>query len=323
MTLAELAKLLAEASGDRLTPERVLECLFVIRDGAEWSGTEPGWLYEPLAEPVRLTAELQLDDRYMTYSYVGHYPLGILCLHATEATLIAAILDDGGFFNPFTSLMLAVCDGKLRPFTCFYREPSEGGTEHVFDEARRYSIRSPFGRTFEHRRLEWSAHGEKAGFRPFARQAPELRPRRDGLRVRVWRVEMAKRVKASGERFSSELRDLALREYRRHLAGRGLDESLADQAVLRVGAEIEGHRRYTITINRGGPTPSWDSMADTCVLRALEALVGPIATLEGVPRALWSVWPMARPNQAAETDRAPDALPRFAPAMPRVRARRG
>ncbi|WP_437934338.1 hypothetical protein [Sorangium sp. So ce341] len=132
---------------------------------------------------------------------------------------------------------------------------------------------------------------EELASREFSPPIPELRLRADGLRERVWRAKMKARTSPVSQEFSSQLRDRALKQYRRCLADQNA-EGAADEALLDVRAEVAGPRSYRVVIARGGAAPDWDMAADTWVMHALEAMAGPIVSWEGVSRALWKLWPL-------------------------------
>jgi len=134
---------------------------------------------------------------------------------------------------------------------------------------------------------------EELASRTFEPPVPALTPRADGLHERIWKVKLKGRASRAGDQLSLQLRDRALREHRR-----GLDDQRPDgdaEAILDVRAEIAGPRSYLVTIARGGDAPNWDKVADTFVMHAMEALMGPIVSWQGVPRALWKLWPLPPP----------------------------
>jgi hypothetical protein len=140
---------------------------------------------------------------------------------------------------------------------------------------------------------------EELASRPFVLPVPELTRRADGLQQRVWGVKLAGLASRAGDDLSPELRERALREYRRHLADQGDVEGGAD-ALLEVRAERTAPRSYLVTVARGGAAPSWDTAADTWVMCALEVLVGRIEAWQGVPRAQWKLWPLPPTTPAIE-----------------------
>ncbi|HTN92600.1 MAG TPA: hypothetical protein VL242_53395 [Sorangium sp.] len=133
---------------------------------------------------------------------------------------------------------------------------------------------------------------EELASRQFSPPVPELRLRADGLRERVWNAKMKARTSPVSEEFSSQLRDRALKQYRQCLTDQNAEGVGADGTLLDVRAEVAGPRFYRVVIARGGAAPNWDMAADTWVMHALEAMAGPIVAWEGVPRALWKLWPL-------------------------------
>lgn len=128
--------------------------------------------------------------------------------------------------------------------------------------------------------------------RRFEPPVPELLQRADGLRERVWQVKMKGRALRAGDSFSLELRAWALQGYRRTLLDQGAADDDGSGALLDVRVEIAAPRSFKVAIARGGAAPDWDLAADTWVMHALEAVAGPIAQWEGVPRTLWGDWPL-------------------------------
>lgn len=128
--------------------------------------------------------------------------------------------------------------------------------------------------------------------RQFALPIPELRLRADGLRERVWQATMKTRTSPVGEEFSSELRDQALKQYRQCLVVQDAETGVEAGMLLEVRVEVAGPRSYRVMVARGGAAPNWDMAADTWVMHALEATAGAIVAWEGVPRALWKLWPL-------------------------------
>jgi hypothetical protein len=101
---------------------------------------------------------------------------------------------------------------------------------------------------------------------------------------------MEKSAVASAD-LATSVRDLALAEYRRSLAETGIPGHPGLDAILDVVVTRTAPRTFSIRVARGGTAPSWDVAADTWVMFAVEALVGPIAAWEGIHRRAWKLWP--------------------------------
>lgn len=153
MKVMDICKLVAAAELDEC-PHHLFDVLTVIHGRRAFADASIGWLYAPDdSPPVKLAETDDLSERFMSFDYVGHYPIAILRLFESESDLVAGILEPGGYFNPFTSFTLAICDHKVRRFACTYRD--QKGQDVAFDKKAQGGPSAAFGQQYCDRRLLW------------------------------------------------------------------------------------------------------------------------------------------------------------------------
>jgi hypothetical protein len=119
MKLIDLAHAVATESAREFSPDSFLEDLVVIRGRDYWGDATPGWVWNGNIRGEALTADLQLEDRFILFEEVGHYPISCIFFLKCMDDLENRILAESGFFNSFTTNALAFVDGALRRFECF------------------------------------------------------------------------------------------------------------------------------------------------------------------------------------------------------------
>ena len=156
ITLFDICRHAASALGDGMQAEDVLEDLAVIRGRSHWGDARAGWLYTPDDTPRPLAPEMRFEDNHMCLDYIGHAPIALLFFFETEAELIEHILGDSGYFNPFTTLIIAFRHGLPAPFLCTYAD--DDGQAHIFHKQPDEVLDDTLHRMYPKRRLEWTAH---------------------------------------------------------------------------------------------------------------------------------------------------------------------
>ena len=156
MKLEAIVSAVCEAFGD-IAVDEVWSDFIVLRGRRSFDHAEPGFLYETGKERVPLNGEMELNDHFLLFEEIGHYPLSCLIVVDSKAELERALLDGGGYLNPFTTRTACIIEGRVAPFEVYYCTPD--GAEKRFDKGEQQSHTDPFALEYPNARLAWQGVG--------------------------------------------------------------------------------------------------------------------------------------------------------------------
>ena len=90
---------------------------------------------------------------YLTLDYIGHDPAMVLVDFDDLPSLEEHICSGAGYLNHFTTLMVAIVHGRVRPFRIFY--DGDGSQPVLFRKKDQYRPKIDFGAKYPNPRLEW------------------------------------------------------------------------------------------------------------------------------------------------------------------------
>lgn len=107
--------------------------------------------HRPRAMP--LVGDEQINGRYLSLTYCGHYPLVHLCDHEDLHSLERSILSDSGILNPFVTYLIAFIDFRNVPYRVVYR--GGDGSLIPFTKLTQYDASYRSREQYIDRQLEW------------------------------------------------------------------------------------------------------------------------------------------------------------------------
>ncbi len=90
---------------------------------------------------------------YLTLRYLGHDPAVVLTDHDDLPSLEAEICSGSGYLNPFSTLMVAIVEGRVRPFRILHGAP--GQAREIFRKRDQSGPAFSFGTKYLDPGLEW------------------------------------------------------------------------------------------------------------------------------------------------------------------------
>ena len=99
---------------------------------------------------VPLTGKEHVLGDYLMYEEIGHYPAMLLTEFATEPELRRSAISEGGLLNPFTTEMVLIVGGEVRPYQITFFDRATG-MRRRFDKAMQVG----FDNEYPAPELEW------------------------------------------------------------------------------------------------------------------------------------------------------------------------
>ena len=102
---------------------------------------------------VTMTGDEEVDGENLLFHYVRHSPTMTLRDFSTLGELEAHILSGAGITNDYTTGLVAIVYGQVKPYTVTYLD-AKTNQRRAFDKAKQYTAGQAF-RDYDERQIHW------------------------------------------------------------------------------------------------------------------------------------------------------------------------